>query len=102
MQAKFQIGGGAAATAGPIGRHAEAGIDWKAESQLLTYSRAKGLFAGVDLGGSVVERDKDSMTALYGKDVSTRAALEGEAATPPAARQFLAEVRRAKAVAVSK
>src|SRR5215469_16681663 len=55
MQAKFQIGGAAAATAGPVGRHAEAGTDWKAESQLLTYSRAKGLFAGIDLGGSVVE-----------------------------------------------
>jgi lipid-binding SYLF domain-containing protein len=102
MQAKFQIGGAAAATAGPVGRHAEVGTDWKAESQLLTYSRAKGLFAGIDLGGSVVERDKDSMMALYGKDLSTRAALEGEAAAPPAARPFLAEVRRAKAVAVSK
>jgi SH3 domain-containing YSC84-like protein 1 len=55
LQDKFQIGGEAAAAAGPVGRHAEAGTDWKIESQMLTYSRSKGLFVGIDLGGSVVE-----------------------------------------------
>src|ERR1700690_383155 len=59
MGDKFQVGGEAAAAAGPVGRHAEAGTDWKVEAQILTYSRSKGLFAGIDLGGSVVERDKD-------------------------------------------
>ncbi len=102
MQDKFQVGGEAAATAGPVGRHAEAGTDWKAETQMLTYSRAKGLFAGIDLGGSWVERDKDSTIALYGKDLSNRAVLDGEVKAPAAAGPFLAEVRRAKAVAKSK
>ncbi len=102
MQDKFQVGGEAAATAGPVGRHAEAGTDWKVESQMLTYSRAKGLFAGIDLGGSWVERDKDSTIALYGKDLSNRAVLDGEVKAPAAARPFLSEVRRAKVVAASK
>lgn len=102
MQDKFQIGGEAAAAAGPVGRHAEAGTDWKVESQMLTYSRAKGLFVGIDLGGSLVERDKDSTVALYGKDLTSRAVLDGEVRAPAEAREFLAEVRRAKAVAASK
>lgn len=102
MQDKFQVGGEAAAAAGPVGRHAEAGTDWKIESQMLTYSRAKGLFAGIDLGGSWVERDKDSTTALYGKDLTNRAILDGEVRAPADARPFLSEVRTAKAVAASK
>ena len=65
LQDKFQIGG--EAVAGPVGRHAAAGTDWKLESQMLTYSRSKGLFVGIDLGGSWVERDKDSTLELYGK-----------------------------------
>ena len=102
MQDKFQVGGEAAAAAGPVGRHAEAGTDWKIESQMLTYSRAKGLFAGIDLGGSWVERDKDSTTALYGKDLTNRAILDGKVRAPADARPFLSEVRTAKAVAASK
>jgi lipid-binding SYLF domain-containing protein len=102
MSDKFQIGGEAAAAAGPVGRHAEAGTDWKVESQMLTYSRAKGLFVGIDLGGSWVERDKDSTTALYGKDMTNHAILDGEVHAPAAARPFLAEVRTAKAITASK
>jgi lipid-binding SYLF domain-containing protein len=96
MSDKFQIGGEAAAAAGPVGRHAEAGTDWKVEAQVLTYSRAKGLFAGIDLGGSVVERDKDSTVAFYGKDLTARMILDGNVPTPPEARPFIAEVRRIK------
>jgi lipid-binding SYLF domain-containing protein len=102
LQDKFQIGGEAAAAAGPVGRHAEAGTDWKIESQMLTYSRAKGLFVGIDLGGSVVERDKDSTLALYGKDLTNTQILDGKTTAPLEARSFLAEVRRAKVVAVKK
>ena len=102
MGDKFQIGGAASAALGPIGRHAAAGTDWKVDTEILTYSRAKGLFAGVDLGGSVVEGDKDSTFALYGKEVTTQAVLDGEVATPTAARPFVAEVRRAKSVAAAK
>jgi lipid-binding SYLF domain-containing protein len=72
------------------------------EAQILTYSRAKGLFAGIDLGGSVVERDRDSTVAFYNKDLPTRAILDGKVATPPDARAFVAEVRRAKVIAQNK
>jgi SH3 domain-containing YSC84-like protein 1 len=99
---KFQMGGEAAAAAGPIGRHAEAGTDWKVESQMLTYSRSKGLFVGIDLAGSVVERDKDSTIAFYGKDLTTNQILTGKVVAPADARPFLAEVRRAKRVTASK
>ena len=102
MSDKFQIGGTVSAALGPIGRHAAAGTDWKVETQILTYSRAKGLFAGIDLGGSVVERDRDSTLALYRKDMATSAVLDGEVPTPAPARPFLAEVRQAKAIAARK
>jgi lipid-binding SYLF domain-containing protein len=102
MGDKFQIGGEAAASAGPVGRHAEAGTDWKVESQMLTYSRSKGLFVGIDLAGSVVERDKDSTVAFYNKDLSTRAVLDGEVPIPSDARPFVAEVRAVKVMAREK
>ena len=95
LQDKFQIGGEAAAAAGPVGRHAAAGTDWKLESQMLTYSRSKGLFVGIDLGGSWVERDKDSTLALYGKDLTSTQVLTGKVAAPVDARVFVPEVRRA-------
>jgi lipid-binding SYLF domain-containing protein len=99
MEDKFQVGGSIAAAAGPVGRHAEAGTDWKVESQILTYSRAKGLFAGIDLGGSVVERDRDSTVAFYGKEIPTREILDGKVPVRAEARPFVAEVKRAKLMA---
>jgi SH3 domain-containing YSC84-like protein 1 len=99
---KFQMGGEAAAAAGPVGRHAEAGTDWKVESQMLTYSRSKGLFVGIDLAGSLVERDKDSTIAFYGKDFTTKQILTGKVVAPAEARPFLAEVRKAKRVTARK
>jgi SH3 domain-containing YSC84-like protein 1 len=96
LQDKFQIGANASAAAGPVGRHASAGTDWKVETQMLTYSRAKGLFAGIDLGGSWIERDKDATAAFYGRDHTNAEVLEGKVSTPPAARGFLDEVARVK------
>jgi SH3 domain-containing YSC84-like protein 1 len=99
MSDKFQIGGSVSAAVGPVGRDAAAATDWKVDTEFLTYSRSKGLFAGIDLGGSVVEHDKDSTIALYSKDMSTRAILDGEVPPPPAAHEFLAEVRQVKMLA---
>jgi len=93
---KFQVGGTASATAGPVGRHASAGTDWKASTQILSYSRSHGLFAGIDLGGSWIERDKDSTEALYGKDLTTTELLTGKVPVPQPARSFTAEVHRAE------
>jgi lipid-binding SYLF domain-containing protein len=94
--AKFQLGADASAAAGPVGRHATADTDWKLNIEILTYSRAKGAFAGLTLTGADVRRDNDSMDAYYGPDVSTHRVLRGEVATPAAANRFIDAVREAK------
>jgi lipid-binding SYLF domain-containing protein len=99
--AKFQLGADASAAAGPVGRHATADTDWKLNTEILTYSRAKGLFAGLTLTGADVRRDDDSMNAFYGVDVSTHRVLRGEVATPASANPFIDAVRDAKAQAIA-
>jgi lipid-binding SYLF domain-containing protein len=98
---KFEIGADASAAAGPVGRHASADTDWKLNTEILTYSRARGAFAGVALKGSAVRRDDDSTEAIYGHDISTRRILQGEVSVPQAAHEFLDAVRDAKAQAVA-
>jgi lipid-binding SYLF domain-containing protein len=99
--AKFQLGADASAAAGPVGRHATADTDWKLNTEILTYSRAKGLFAGLTLTGADVRRDDSSMDAFYGPDVSTHRVLRGEVATPKSADPFINAVRGAKAQAIA-
>ena len=72
LASKFQLGADASAAAGPVGRHASADTDWKLDTEVLTYSRAKGAFAGLTLTGASIRRDDDSMRAIYGPHVSTR------------------------------
>jgi lipid-binding SYLF domain-containing protein len=93
---KFQIGADASAAAGPVGRHAEAGTDWKLDTEILSYSRAKGVFAGATLNGAVVRPDKQAMRALYGRNVTAQAVLSGRVRPPAEAREFLAAVRSAE------
>ncbi len=100
LSSNFQIGADASAAAGPVGRHASAGTDWKLDTEILTYSRAKGAFAGLTLEGASIRQDDDSRRAMYGPKVTTRAALLGQVPPPPAARSFLAAVRGAKTQAV--
>ena len=102
LSSNFQIGGDASAAAGPVGRHAEAGTDWKMDTEILTYSRAKGAFAGLTLEGASLRQDTDSRHAIYGSKVTTRALLLGEVPPTAAAQPFLAEVRGAKAQAREK
>jgi lipid-binding SYLF domain-containing protein len=97
---KFQLGADASAAAGPVGRHLSADTDWKLETEILTYSRAKGAFAGLTLSGASIRRDDDSMQAFYGSNVTTEAALTGKVPAPAAAQSFLAAVRGAKSQAV--
>jgi lipid-binding SYLF domain-containing protein len=101
LSSNFHVGGDASAAAGPVGRHAEAGSDWKMNVEILTYSRAKGLFAGLTLEGASIRQDTDSRHAIYGRNVSTRALLSGKVAAPAAAQPFLAEIHRAKSQAVA-
>jgi lipid-binding SYLF domain-containing protein len=96
LSSKFQIGADASAAAGPVGRHASADTDWKLNTEILTYSRSRGVFAGLTLNGQVIQRDDDSMKAMYGPEVSSRAVLHGEVPPPPAAHPFLNAVRGAK------
>jgi lipid-binding SYLF domain-containing protein len=91
---KFQVGADAAAAAGPVGRHASAGTDWKADSEILTYSRSKGLFAGISLTGAVVQQDSDSTRDIYGKKISQRRILSGSVGIPATASSFMAAVGR--------
>jgi len=100
LSSKFQLGADASAAAGPVGRHASADTDWKLNTEILTYSRAKGAFAGLTLSGASIRRDDDSMQAFYGHDVTTEAVLTGKVTAPAAAHSFLAAVRGAKARAV--
>jgi len=101
INSNFELGGDASAAAGPVGRHASADTDWKLNTEVLTYSRARGLFGGLTLSGAAIRRDDDSTEAIYGHDVSTRRILEGEIPVPTSAQMFLNAVRDAKAKAVA-
>jgi lipid-binding SYLF domain-containing protein len=96
---KFELGADASVAAGPVGRHASADTDWKLNTEVLTYSRSKGAFAGIALTGAAIRRDDDSTDAVYGHEVPTRRILQGEIPVPPVAHSFLDAVRGAKAQA---
>jgi lipid-binding SYLF domain-containing protein len=96
IQSKFEIGGDVSAAAGPVGRHASADTDWKLNTEILTYSRAKGIFAGITLNGAGIRRDDDSTGAMYGHDIPTRSILTGAVPPPPGAGAFLDAVHNAK------
>lgn len=89
LSSRFALGADASVAAGPVGRHAEGNTDWKMRAQVLTYSRARGVFAGVSLNGAVVKQDKDSTREFYQRMVSFNALLKGEVEPPPAANPFL-------------
>src|SRR6202163_1105359 len=97
LASKFEIGADASAAAGPVGRHASADTDWKMNAEILTYSRAKGAFAGLALSGASVRTDEDSTKAIYGPDVTSHEILAGKVPPPASAHAFLASVRGAKA-----
>jgi lipid-binding SYLF domain-containing protein len=96
IASKFQLGADASAAAGPVGRHASANTDWKLNTEVLTYSRAKGAFAGLTLTGANLRRDDDSMDTFYGHKVSTHRVLRGQIAAPAAASRFINAVKEAK------
>jgi lipid-binding SYLF domain-containing protein len=89
LSSQFALGADASVAAGPVGRHAEGNTDWKMRAQVLTYSRARGVFAGVSLNGAVIKQDKDATREFYGHMVTFKAALTGEVDPPPAANPFL-------------
>ena len=96
LSSKFELSGEASATAGPVGRHASAGTDWKMNTEALSYSRSQGLFVGVAIDGAKIQQDKDSTIAIYGKDVPFRKTLSGGVQAPASAEPFLAAVQRCR------
>jgi len=92
LSSKFELTGEGSVAAGPVGRHASAGTDWKMNTEMLTYSRSKGVFAGLTLEGAVVQQDDDSTRAIYGKSMAFRTILSGKASTPQSAVAFVKAV----------
>lgn len=94
LKSKFKIGGDAAAAAGPVGRNAQAGTDWKLNAEFLTYSRSKGLFAGIDLDGTVLSQNSDDTRTFYGADIPFETVLHGDRAVPTEAKPFVRTVAK--------
>jgi lipid-binding SYLF domain-containing protein len=91
---KFKIGADASAAAGPVGRSAGADTDWKMKAEVLTYSRARGIFAGIDLNGSSIKLDKSDADALYGNNVTFADILNGKEHVPASSEPFLTAVKK--------
>lgn len=101
LSSKFQIGADASAAAGPVGRHATAGTDWKMNAEILSYSRSRGVFAGLTLNGNVITADNDANNAIYGT-ADEKAILTGNVPVTSAGAPFLRSVRRARVLAAGK
>jgi lipid-binding SYLF domain-containing protein len=94
LSSKFKLGAEASAAAGPVGRQTEANTDWKMRAEVLTYSRARGVFAGLELNGAVVKQDDDDTHILYGREVAFKDILEGKVNPPAGSQHFMATVRK--------
>jgi lipid-binding SYLF domain-containing protein len=94
LSSKFKLGANASAAAGPVGRDAGADTDWKMKAEVLTYSRARGLFAGIDLNGSAVSQDKEETRVLYGNFVPFADILNGKVNAPDSSGPFLTVVKK--------
>jgi SH3 domain-containing YSC84-like protein 1 len=94
LSSKFKLGADASAAAGPVGRDAAADTDWKMKAEVLTYSRARGVFAGIDLNGSAITQDKDETRILYGHFVPFADLLNGKVHAKESSEPFLTAVRK--------
>jgi lipid-binding SYLF domain-containing protein len=95
LKSKFKIGGDAAASAGPVGRNSQAATDWKMSAELLTYSRSKGLFAGIDLNGATVSQNSEDTEVYYGQAHGFQSVLRGDVEVPTGAEPFVRTVAKA-------
>lgn len=94
MHSKVKLGADASAAAGPVGRNASANTDLFLNSEFLTYSRAKGLFAGLDLTGEYLGADGDEMKKAYGDGVTPESVLDGKVPVPAYAKPFTRTVAK--------
>ena len=94
LTSKFKIGAEASGAAGPVGRQASGDTDWKMKSEILSYSRTRGAFAGIDLNGASVKQDKDETAVMYGKVIPFTALLSGKVPAPAISKNFLSTIRK--------
>lgn len=94
LKSKFKIGGDASAAAGPVGRNAQASTDLSLKAELLTYSRSKGLFAGIDLDGTTVSQNTDDTTLLYGAPHTFDEILKGNVLPTEDSKPFLRTIAK--------
>jgi lipid-binding SYLF domain-containing protein len=94
LSSKFKLGADASVAAGPVGRHAEGETDWKMRAEVLTYSRARGVFAGLTVNGAVIEQDDNATRVFYGHETSFRDILQGKVIAPSGSEPFLAAVKK--------
>jgi SH3 domain-containing YSC84-like protein 1 len=94
LSSHFKLGTDASAAAGPVGRDATADTDIKMRAEVLTYSRARGIFAGIDLTGAAISQDKDDTSLLFGKMIPFQDILSGKVAAPQGSAPFLAVVKK--------
>ena len=94
LSSKFKIGADASAAAGPVGRHVEGETDWKMRAEVLTYSRARGAFAGVTVNGASITQDKDGTRILYGRMIPSAQILKGQVKAPEGSHKFLTAVKK--------
>jgi SH3 domain-containing YSC84-like protein 1 len=93
LSTKFTLGGEVKVAAGPIGRSGQAKTDAAMTAEILSYSRSKGVFAGVALNGATLREDDSANEDLYGKEIPNRTILMGSVAPPPSAQPFLSAIR---------
>jgi lipid-binding SYLF domain-containing protein len=94
LSSQFKLGADASVAAGPVGRHAAADTDWKLKAQVLSYSRARGAFAGLELSGAAVGQDKDATREFYGRMVPFKTSLTGTIDAPANAYPFLSTLAK--------
>jgi SH3 domain-containing YSC84-like protein 1 len=94
LKNKFKIGGDASAAAGPVGRSGQAATDWKMNAELLSYSRNKGLFAGIDLDGTSVSQNQEDTNTYFGTMHTFESVLKGDVAVPQGAVPFVRTVAK--------
>jgi SH3 domain-containing YSC84-like protein 1 len=95
LTSQFKLGADASVAAGPVGRHTEGATDWKLRAEVLTYSRARGLFAGISFNGAVIKQDEDATRELYGRMVDFKSILTNSVPAPQSSEAFIAAVRQA-------
>lgn len=94
LSSKFKLGAGGSVAAGPVGRDAEGSTDWKMRAQVLTYSRARGVFAGLNVNGAVISQHKDDTRAFYGRMVPFKTILNGNIEAPTEATTFISMLNK--------